>query len=73
MSRTPDVFDFDEENPGDDGGVTCNRCGQGPFTWAHTGLRWALTDDTGAPHHCPGIKLMARLSHDLHARQPGTP
>lgn len=38
------------------GYVTCNRCGQGPFTWLHTGIRWRLVDDNNRFHVCSGVK-----------------
>lgn len=41
---------FEEGGP-----VRCKRCGQGPFTWLHTGVRWRLVDDNNRFHECLGI------------------
>lgn len=32
--------------------VTCERCGAGPFTWLHTGVRWRLVDERARFHQC---------------------
>lgn len=41
----------DEDYYDDVATVTCNRCGATGLTWVDTGVRMALTDDTGL-HVC---------------------
>lgn len=35
--------------------VMCERCGQGPFTWLHTGIRWRLVDEKSKFHECHAV------------------
>lgn len=57
------VLDDDDEEedakamPGDE--VRCNRCGEGPFTWTHTGVRWRLVGERGKLHECHGAPASA--------------
>lgn len=48
--------DDDEEaaKAGPGAEVMCKHCGQGPFTWVHSGVRWRLVGERGRIHQCAG-------------------
>jgi len=52
MDELLDGYDFDFYDSGRrPARIRCQHCGVGA-TWTHTGVRWALLDNTGRLHNC---------------------